>query len=598
MEHQDAIEQVCGLFSDAFEEFEPYVMQWGASKPSLKKTLDKLLSLDTTGEYPKSYGGKSAGAFLLGRVLTDPKILAGLFRENEAVLSSSTCRVVRYWIDHPAFWCFFQLQTEINYNLFRIQDLLTDQTHLLHSLGIKDMQKRPESQNKHYLCLMLPNGQCLQTAGILHFNALTASDMKFYCSILDREAFQNSGMSAVINSTFVDFFSIYTISTIPIIMRKGYPVQFIWKQCALKEFAVEMLPGQWRQNSKGTLVEYVFEKADDAMRATPELQTLLQTIPTSFLSIMVDRSQGAVALTCQTQLEYDALSFMIGSRYVQVAHEIEQPDVQISFPLFSVLRKLGRTLPWDAFKPLLEAGPKEPQEDKISDINKALQRIVECRNNGSAYDLQSIAHETGTNLETLRSIEKAFVDKISSMQASYTVKDADRQYELPAWPVPPPSKRSRYAAGLEESGLFEINDSFRLMEEFDTLTAGSYSDEIKDLGLIGMIEEAFLDGFGYNLGYTVMNSMLVLLSHFGHEWRAVKSYAIEIIKLFPYPVNTMFPSNEDFFRTFSRFVRKQICPRGICMLQAIPSRDEVQNGTYHIKATATFGKFLSTSKKG
>ncbi|MDY0289175.1 MAG: hypothetical protein RBR15_10160 [Sphaerochaeta sp.] len=53
----------------------------------------------------------------------------------------------------------------------------------------------------------------------------------------------------------------------------------------------------------------------------------------------------------------------------------------------------------------------------------------------------------------------------------------------------------------------------------------------------------------------------------------MRSYAIEALKLFPYPIGQRYPDAEAFIQEFSLFVRKSLSTRGICSLKARPKQD-------------------------
>lgn len=85
-----------------------------------------------------------------------------------------------------------------------------------------------------------------------------------------------------------------------------------------------------------------------------------------------------------------------------------------------------------------------------------------------------------------------------------------------------------------------------------------------------------------------MNSFFWVLLHKGKHWAPLRSYAIEMLKLFPTPIISAYPESEDFIEEFSTFTRKILATRGVCTLKARPKAAEVATGMYAIKGSEAF----------
>ena len=68
----------------------------------------------------------------------------------------------------------------------------------------------------------------------------------------------------------------------------------------------------------------------------------------------------------------------------------------------------------------------------------------------------------------------------------------------------------------------------------------------------------------------------------------MRSYAIEMLKLFPYPITQAYPDAEEFIEVFSQLTKKILCTRGICSLTARPKAAEVTTGLFAIKGSGAF----------
>jgi hypothetical protein len=98
----------------------------------------------------------------------------------------------------------------------------------------------------------------------------------------------------------------------------------------------------------------------------------------------------------------------------------------------------------------------------------------------------------------------------------------------------------------------------------------------------------FSEAFDEEISFILMNSFFWILFYKGRDWLPVRSYAIEMLKLFPHPLISAYPEPEAFIEAFSVFTRKILCTRGICSLKARPKPVEIRRGTYAIKGSDAF----------
>ncbi|MDD3366355.1 MAG: hypothetical protein PHS67_03735, partial [Sphaerochaetaceae bacterium] len=68
----------------------------------------------------------------------------------------------------------------------------------------------------------------------------------------------------------------------------------------------------------------------------------------------------------------------------------------------------------------------------------------------------------------------------------------------------------------------------------------------------------------------------------------VRSYAIEMLKLFTHPITRLYRDPEQFIEEFSQFTRRILCTRGVCVTSSTPRAAEIKKGTFVIKATDAF----------
>ena len=593
MKQMEKLVTACQDFHLAFKEIDSLIMQWGAQRSSLKKTLRTLLDLDKTGNFPESYGSSMAGNYLLGLILTNPVTSAKLLREQEHMLSLRSANVLKYWVEHPAYWAYFKVVEFDDHDFMQIVDLSSGELHLLHSPAIVKSEKQHETQGKNRLCLLLPNEGCMQTAGIIHFYGLVSKDMDFYCSLIDKQSFEIGGLSAVINANFPKFFKLDHMSTIPSIYHKDEPMRLHWKLTEAPAFTIESLPGTWKTDNKANLSAFTLTDADDQLRSLTQFATLWDDLPFSSPQIICYHDSKEIALYTHGQRAYEALAHIIGAVYPSLAQKIETPDYDIDALLEVFLEKEGYRLPWSGLTSLLEQPKKESQDPYADAVNRVLDQYIKSRNSGKQFDLASVAQKEGLDPQELESLIATVEERFRSVMNTFEVPEEDRAYELTGWPVPPPSKRMGFSEGLEESGLFEIDDSFSTEEAFHILTNDAFFDTIEEKGLIMFFEDLFIEKYGHMRGLTIMNTFFYILCFKGNEWVPIRSYALELLKLFSSSVLAPDQECDAFIRQFSRFVVRTLCSHGMCWLSSIPSKEDLNSGKVLIKATDALYRFLA-----
>ncbi len=593
MNNYKEIKEVCQRFNSGFDGVEHLIMDWGREKSQLKKPLREILSIDDDGRYPEGYGSQSAGNYLLSLALTDPKIMQQLYVKNEVHLTTKAKQALSFWQKQPAFWCFFSVNEILKDQFLQIEDLLTKETHLLYSPGISKMQKDRTTRNKHYLCLMLPNGECLQTAGILRFNALTASDLLFYCFLFEPEA----SLTTVINNHYSKFFVLDEISTLPFVIHRGHDLKYVWHAFTLPDFDISRLGGTWEIGELGTKEKFYLTEPDESMSGVPHAELLIDDFPTMGATLYRDNSTGEMGLQTNTEASYALFAALLERSYPELVLP-EQPTVAISMSLFMLLEELGLPVPWAKFNDLQNLTTEADEENEsLEKPNLLLQHYMEAKNKGKSFDLEAFCKKEGIPIEDATAIIKAVEKQYKQMAPPFNVAPEDEVFELSGWPVPPPATLRLFSSDLCDSDLFELQDDRETRHQFQALTGGEYTDEIEEEGLCEYVENMFFDYFDYDLSYFLMNSFYWIFYHKGREWVPARSYALEILKLFPRPIGRLYPEPEDFIQEFSEFIKRILCNRGLCTLSSRPRAAAIKKGTYTIKATEAFYSMFSAIKE-
>ena len=577
-------QELCKTFNRGFNEIEKLIMDWGRDNKKLDSSLQTILALDYNPRYPKGYGGMSAGNYLLSLILTDPKAIKKLHTKHEAVLTAKANEVLSFWGKHPGFWCYFAIKEILEDDFLTIVDLIKGEEHLLYSPGICSMQKKQDSRNKHYLCLMLGNRQCLQTSGILRYNSLPVSDFLFYCDLFDPE----EPLDTIINKHYIEFFALDEISTIPGIQHRGHSMLYTWQEFSLDRFDITTIGGVWNIQEKDNLISYALNKPDESMMDVPQGKLLSTDFPSMSFTLYRDTTTATMAINTAALASYTIIASLLKRSYPELALP-KEPEVAISIPLYGLVSRMDLDLPWSKFKTIIDFKKEKPVDKDMAKMNDLLKHLMEAQNTGKAFDAKAYSKRSGLALEVIEGVIATVQDSYAKNMPRYEVPPEDAKYELSGWPVPPPTTRRLFSNSLVDSDIFEFDEGPNTIQAFNVLTGGQYNEDFFDMGLLEFIEILFLDAFDdYRFTCMLVNTLFWILFHKGKEWLPVRSYAIEMLKLFPHPIQEAYPDAEQFIEEFSTFTKKYLCTRGICSLSKRPLGTEVKKGAYVIKGSDAF----------
>lgn len=226
--------------------------------------------------------------------------------------------------------------------------------------------------------------------------------------------------------------------------------------------------------------------------------------------------------------------------------------------------------------------------------------LSEAENENIPFDKEAFCKNKGYTIQEVdAAIEKilAIQEKVERERHSYEPSLEDKEFEVTGWPLPSEEILPDFDSELKYSSLFEVLHTTKSAEQFSKITGGSSDEEIQKQGILGFVENLFTDYFDEDAVFILMNSFFWILYHNGKDWLPVRSYAIEILRLFPYEIQKSFVNDTIFIDEFSTFIKKKLATRGICSLKARPTTEEVKNGLYAIKATDAFYSLLRPSEE-
>ena len=194
--------------------------------------------------------------------------------QHEAELDAVGKQVLSYWEEHPAFWLYFSVKEELYDDFWTIVDHMTGEEHLLHSPGVGILLDDAGSEYLHFVCLMQPNGGCLQTIGQIKYNHLPVDDFKFYCSLFKPE----EGLKAILSKYYIQFWQLDMVANKTSIKHNGYELGYAWQPFSLPEFDTAKLGGKWNTWKHDAKVKHFIKGPDPIMDKLPS-RKLLETHP-------------------------------------------------------------------------------------------------------------------------------------------------------------------------------------------------------------------------------------------------------------------------------------------------------------------------------
>ncbi len=235
---------------------------------------------------------------------------------------------------------------------------------------------------------------------------------------------------------------------------------------------------------------------------------------------------------------------------------------------------------------------------KLTQTSMILIESAKALIEGVPFSKEAFCKKTGFSMEEVEQSIQDLLDqqeKVEHLEYSYEVPLTDKELELSGWPLPPDEIKLLFDAELEESEVFEVFGDSKTEDQFKRVTKGSLTKKINIYGHITFVEDMFYDHFDEDISCILMNSFFWIFYHKGYQWLPIRSYAIEMLKLFPQAILKQYHQSEHFIVAFSNFTKDILAPGGICCLQRRPTPWEVKNGLYTIKATDAFHYLLEPS---
>lgn len=374
--------KTCSRFSQAYDHLGDAIYTWARSKAPLRRNISWMFMSNYGEDLPEEYSEIQVQLFVASHALTNPKAIKRILKNVESEASANDKETLSFWMENPAFWCFYAIKETLEDEFFIIEDLLTGQTHLMHSHDVAYMQKQGLSRNKHYLSLMAPNLSCLQPIGFTKFNVLSASDMQFYLSL----SAPGLDLTSAINKNFWPIMALDSIRGLPVIVEGDFELKRTWQPFMLETFAIEDLPGTWVLKDRKAQQRFTFATPDAGLRGLPNYKTLKATHALLKATLVREKSSGAMALITNSDASHCLFSAMLNRSFTELALP-EKPSVSISLALTSLLDERDYSVPWKKYLTIL-AFNKEPAD--VTNAIPTMDDMLEMQDPGKPFDILTL----------------------------------------------------------------------------------------------------------------------------------------------------------------------------------------------------------------
>jgi hypothetical protein len=608
------LQKSCTEITAHSEELMDYVVEVADYPSKMNRTLEQLekLASDPPQGFTEQWYESMMDTFMFSSTFASPDRIFKILRQAYAEGNVPIVRICTLWEDHPVRLSPFSLIEAQGNDLFRIWDYEDDTEQLLYSPSLSQMQRNLGSVGKHklYQVLRTYTGLCWMAFGEYHYWDLTIDDLDQWAYLLDSKTYEEQGFTAVVVKHFLDFFLIDQVMNIPEVYHRGEKLEHCVRIIEDVRFDPEKLLGTWEITRRGkSLIRLSYEGITPAERARVRIQrqtlekfhkdkeTYWEDQSMRFPTVYYHAKQRVLVIEAQTASGYDLAwrlvrastpNFDDNRKYVE-------PSWAYSSSLDTIIHQNPRIrTPWETYVKPFENKQKATQQstDEMERFNSVLREIQDAHNNGTSFDAQKLAKQTGLSTEAIASIEKSLSSIMQKHQLVTEIPEADKHYLLDI-AEPSPALKRFYRHTLLVSELFTVNGSEQVKQQFDVLTGQRYHDMLAQVPPEIIITDLFASPFE-DYDTTVMNTTFHLLLATGEQWTPARTYAVTLIKWFGHVIlPSLRVDYDEFIDLFCEFLVRKLCSHALCEVQSRPSKENRSQGNFLIRGTELLRTLIS-----
>ncbi|MFA6845362.1 MAG: hypothetical protein WCR02_06525 [Sphaerochaetaceae bacterium] len=363
------VQNRCSLFNEGFEKIQNSLQTWCLARAPFKDTIKKLIKADTNVDslYPNLWFSFQAQSFAYASLLCNPQLLKKWSLDSKNLPSASQ-EVVSYLLQKPAIWCYFTILNTIEKDVYSISDRLSGATLTLYSPALSAKLYKKEMESKHFLALLSYNGECYQNFGVIHSNNLGASDLDFFCTLLDQQAYMSQGVTMVVNNHFLDFFAIDEVANVPSMIHGGTWLKMVYNKINIEDFDENTLIGTWKvEKHNGRINAILREPNDELLLVVPDAR-FWADLHFSRPALILDTKSGEGWIQTTGKESYEPFTRILRHLFLRIPlDKVVVPDYVVSPSMIYLMNKQGRKSPWsEIIKGFEDSGPTDEESALIA----------------------------------------------------------------------------------------------------------------------------------------------------------------------------------------------------------------------------------------
>ena len=582
----------------------PFMVLWAKEREEFVVVLENISAMAFDLGAPR-FGSEwyveSRVEYVVSKIITTKRLLEAFQKDLDEQLSTRQKFLLHQLTQNPAYWVFCEMPEESDLDLITIE--------VSPSLSIRHMVHDAEITFffPHQLMLVFYNGLFVQTCGFLHLYAcLDSNAFSFYLAGLchgDPPEINSEAMTELITTHYYEIILLDSIAHEQDTVIGADYIEVFWGNYTLpSNFIPRNVLGRWRHSRSGNFLCMVYDKADK--------QLLQQEIPphlkkgvkegwefSEFITValFIDLKHNRLAAFANSLNAWQVLCYLLAPTILEIEPEGIAAEYRISLPTLSVTAQIPDFhFPWSYWQPMLTPLAKSVLEETC-DIAKSRAVLHEYLDTDDPrFDLTARSERMNVNpylIEELALVMDALDEMEDPYIGSFSLTSIEGDFELHDFPLLFPQVLDKLPSPLSQSTLFTI-DVLNAYPLFASSTNGVFIDEIQASDLIEQIEDLFYELYTVTAlaPFVAMNYLFLLFLHTKSQWFPVRTYAIELLKLF---YSSIEKEEEEIdadllVAQISHFIYNTLCPYALVETKKEPSSEQLVWGTYSIRPSDFF----------
>lgn len=313
---------------------------------------------------------------------------------NQSIIKNRSPKDINYLeaqLFRPWRLSFMKILTDLKYDFYEMQDVLTGETFTLYSPAVTAYEN--EHQASLYFTLLAFNEKCYQTYGmVISFVGLQALDLVFYGSQVQGASVAASDVEKMIQADPVPFMMLIAVASFPLSFHKDDLLMNNSTQLEIDSLD----PEAWRKS-------FVIEEKENVYRFSLKRWRMHP----HFAHCYFEPEARKFTAYSSTERGWIKLVDVIRNLGIEIPY---QPDAKASMVgMVAAENILGKNAFSFPYAELFDPSPNESKE--ISEFNHFLSLLLPHFQTGASYDLERLAEEAGISYENAIYLENMIKSK-------------------------------------------------------------------------------------------------------------------------------------------------------------------------------------------